>query len=395
MSKPAKVIQLTKKEKANLKEGRETELIATKGINIAENVAIAGILTSKSYVYSYVSAVWANFLSIIFFPSVIVFNMAEAFFAWREVQIENALDGSVKNKTVAKALVYTATTLALILSAVSMFLVSFGAALVAPLLLCGAYAAKMLYNFGSAIYYAIKSTQASTDSVKLEYLQKATMHLFLGIAGLMVTAGLGLVLLLNKATFGFLGLVGAAIAGVVSAVAAYTKHKDFVFDKSNSKAFGKGEVTIENPLTPVSTPAVSPLPNLSLGSVSAVSEAKLPQPTSSSEPASNGGTQAVGVELGNSSSTALIHQNAGFGSPVSDAHLPQLSSSVPSYNGGSVSSSMGASSSVMLDDSNIDGSKKFGSVSIDIPTRHLPPLKPVSGGQESQLGTSGSSFTRV
>ncbi len=219
-----------------------------KEVNRIEMAAKAAEFAETSAMFTlgrFFSSAWTELTNIILFPLLLLFNAFQTVSAWRDVMIEgrnvSAPAGHrVHRTTLAKAMIYTASTALLGVALLGMFLVSFGSLLIAPILFCAAYAVKALYHLGKAIYHGAALLRARRfthqDPAVMAYHTKQLQQEFvLAITSTVVTIALGLTFFLTKLTMGF-GIVFAAVGAAYCAYKAVQKSRAKATPRHNDSA---------------------------------------------------------------------------------------------------------------------------------------------------------------
>lgn len=153
------------------------------------------------------------------FPLAAGAHVVKSILSWRQAKLDQW-----KSRSVVPAVVETIATAAIITAVVGAL--ASGLFLVAtPLIFTAVMGGKMLFQAGSAVYYAGKAAATHDPVEKRDYRTLAIKNTVGAIAGAVATAAVACVFVFGIYAVAALGVVGAAMLGVFAAVKAYQSHQ--------------------------------------------------------------------------------------------------------------------------------------------------------------------------
>ncbi len=164
------------------------------------------------------SLAWTELLSIIALPFLFINSVLQLFIAWHAAKIEHIANGTEKNPALSKLLVNAIFSLTLGIALIGAFIATLGLMTIAPFFLIAGYATKILYHLGHAIYSGIKYFQCKDLALKQIFKNQIITNTILGITTTFITIAFTFVLILNKISFGALGIISSFIASAFCAI---------------------------------------------------------------------------------------------------------------------------------------------------------------------------------
>lgn len=155
------------------------------------------------------------------FPLAAALSLAQTIIAWRIAQVNGK-----KRHLVFNAAVDTAAFLGITTAVVIGIGISSVASFVAPLIFTAVSAVKSIIKAGVAVYNWGKSTGVTNPEDKIKYQERAKENAIQSVAGLIVSAAVGVVLVAGKTAMLAFGVVAASLNAVYGLTKLYSLYKN-------------------------------------------------------------------------------------------------------------------------------------------------------------------------